>query len=205
LKKSLYHVFSQFGNILEIQASKALKKRGQAWIVFDDLSSATKALKEMQGFMFYGKPMRVAYSKNKSDVVAKIDGTYKPRPKRKPEEKAQSKKGEPKEKKQKREEKKTESVTGAVPAHSYPAYMEAPAPPNKILFVENLPQQANSVMLSMLFDKYPGFKEARMVPGKPGIAFVEFEHEFQAAAAKDGLQNFKVTPEHLMKISFAKR
>jgi hypothetical protein len=31
--------------------------RGQAWIIFDDLSGATKAQREMQGFNFYGKPM----------------------------------------------------------------------------------------------------------------------------------------------------
>lgn len=29
-----------------------------------------------------------------------------------------------------------------------------PAPPNKILFVENLPEQVNEMMLSMLFQQY---------------------------------------------------
>lgn len=29
LKKSLYHVFSQFGAILEVQAEKTMRKRGQ--------------------------------------------------------------------------------------------------------------------------------------------------------------------------------
>lgn len=31
----------------------------------------------------------------------------------------------------------------------------------------------------MLFDKYAGYVEARMVPGKPGIAFVEFQDHYQ--------------------------
>jgi len=85
LKKSLYHVFSQFGNIIDIFAAKTLKVRGQAWIVFDDLNGATKAVREMQNFNFYGKPMRVGYAKSKSDVISKADGTFKARPLRKPE------------------------------------------------------------------------------------------------------------------------
>lgn len=32
-------------------------------------------------------------------------------------------------------------------------------PPNKILFVQNLPEATNSQMLSMLFQQFPGFKE----------------------------------------------
>ncbi len=82
LKKSLYHVFSQFGNILEVVAQKTYKLRGQAWIIFEDLSGATKALK-MEGFNFYGKPMKVGFAKAKSDVVSKADGSFVPRPKRK--------------------------------------------------------------------------------------------------------------------------
>lgn len=34
LKKSLYAIFSQFGQILDIIASRTLKMRGQAFVVF---------------------------------------------------------------------------------------------------------------------------------------------------------------------------
>merc|ERR1719473_1066507 len=61
---------------------KSLKRRGQAWIIFKELSSATNALKSLQGFPFYNKPMRIAYARSKSDVVAKADGTYVERPKK---------------------------------------------------------------------------------------------------------------------------
>lgn len=44
-----------------------------------------------------------------------------------------------------------------------------------------------------------------MVQGKPGIAFVEFENEFQAGIAMNNLQHFKISPTHLMVISYAKR
>lgn len=209
LKKSLYHVFSQFGNVLEIHADKRLRTRGQAWIIFDDLAAATKSTREMQGFTFYGKPMRVSFSKAKSDVVSKIDGTFQPRPKRKIEAKP-SKKGQAPKKKKETKEQLNPAPEGvpeaAAAAPAAPAQeIEMPAVPNKILFVENLPPQSNSLMLSMLFQQYQGYKEARLVPGKPGIAFVEFEDEYQAGTAKDALQGFKITPVNLMKISFAKK
>jgi len=57
LKKSLYAIFSQFGPILDIVALKTFKMRGQAFVVFKDISSATNALRSMQGFPFYDKPM----------------------------------------------------------------------------------------------------------------------------------------------------
>jgi len=53
--------------------------------------------------------------------------------------------------------------------------------------------------------RFPGFKEVRLVPGRHDIAFVEFENEAQAGAAKDALQGFKITPTNAMKISFAKK
>lgn len=57
LKKSLYAIFSQFGPILDIVALKTLKMRGQAFVVFKDIASATNALRSMQGFPFYEKSM----------------------------------------------------------------------------------------------------------------------------------------------------
>ena len=57
LKKSLYAIFSQFGQILDIVALKTLKMRGQAFVIFKDINSATNALRSMQGFPFYDKPM----------------------------------------------------------------------------------------------------------------------------------------------------
>ena len=57
----------------------------------------------------------------------------------------------------------------------------------------------------VLFQQFPGFKEVRLVPGKAGIAFVEFGSDAQAGVAMAGLQGFKVTPTNLMKITYAKR
>ena len=48
----------------------------QAFVVFKEISSATNAMRSMQGFPFYDKPMRIAYSKGDSDIIAKMKGTY---------------------------------------------------------------------------------------------------------------------------------
>lgn len=61
------------------------------------------------------------------------------------------------------------------------------------------------MMLSMLFNQFPGFKEVRLVPNRHDIAFVEFATELQSSAAKEALQGFKITPTHAMKITFAKK
>lgn len=57
MKKQLYELFSQFGPILEIVMNKARRMRGQAFIVFKDINTATLAMRKMNGFEFNGKPL----------------------------------------------------------------------------------------------------------------------------------------------------
>ncbi|KAA0203657.1 hypothetical protein HAZT_HAZT007399 [Hyalella azteca] len=88
----MYAIFSQFGQILDIIALKTLKMRGQAFVVFQEIHSATTALRAMQGFPFYDKPMKIAYSKSDSDVIAKIKGTYEERAHKNKDDKKKRKK-----------------------------------------------------------------------------------------------------------------
>lgn len=216
LKKSLYAVFSQFGKIVDVIALKTLKHRGQAWVVFDEVSAATNALQKMQGFPFYDKRMRIQYAKTKSDAIAKADGTYVPREKRRRQDERAERK--------RREQHHEIQQPGVIPNASYPSgygapilgsqmqfpssrpsLPEAPAPPNNILFVQNLPHETTSMMLQMLFCQYLGFKEVRMIEAKPGIAFVEYADEMQATVAMQALQGFKITPQNPMLITYAKK
>eukprot|EP00953_Heterococcus_sp_UTEX-ZZ885_P000784 944-Heterococcus_DN1.PRE.2 len=86
LKKSLHSVFSQFGKIVDIVALRGFKLRGQAWVVFENKAAATNALRQMQNFPFYDKPLIIEFAKTQSDVISKKAGTFKPREKRKREE-----------------------------------------------------------------------------------------------------------------------
>lgn len=65
--------------------------------------------------------------------------------------------------------------------------------------------ETTEMMLSMLFNQFPGFKEVRLVPGRSDIAFVEFENEVQSGTAKDALQGFRITPSNAMRITYAKK
>lgn len=196
LKRSLYALFSQFGQIVDIVAMKTMKMRGQAFVVFKELAAATNALRQLQGFPFYNKPMRIQYAKTDSEVIAKVKGTY----------------GDKEKKKEKK--KKAQELTANVPKkpmlglappmHS-PVVQVPDNPPNYILFLSNLPEETNEMMLSMLFNQFPGFKEVRLVPGKHDISFVEFESETQAGVAKDALQGFRITATCAMKITYAKK
>ncbi|CAD0020316.1 unnamed protein product [Aureobasidium pullulans] len=99
LKRALYMLFSVYGSILDIVAMKTSKMRGQAHILFRDVSSSTQAMRSLQGFEFFGKgdgmfivcfalhtsitdhkPQKITYAATKSDTLAKLDGTYKQPP-----------------------------------------------------------------------------------------------------------------------------
>jgi len=216
LKKSLYAIFSQFGPIVDIVALKTLKLKGQAWVIFKEINSATNALRSMQGFPFYDKPMRINYAKTDSDVISKMKGTFAERPKR-PKDDARKKK-------KSKDAKKAAAggvvgqpmiqpgmlpygmgPPGGVGGFTGPPPIMGEQPPNQILFLTNLPEETTEMMLQMLFNQFPGFREVRLVPGRHDIAFVEFENEIQSSSAKDALNGFKITPNNAMKISFAKK
>merc|ERR1711981_280911 len=74
LTKAINAVFKQFGDILEIVAMDSLKRRGQAFVVFDKIEAATEAKQRMQGFPFYDKPMNIEFAKSKSDVISRREG-----------------------------------------------------------------------------------------------------------------------------------
>ena len=57
MKKALYAVFSQFGDILDIVVMKTFRLRGQAWVVFQDVVTATNAMRSMDGFDMFDKEM----------------------------------------------------------------------------------------------------------------------------------------------------
>ncbi|KAK4762393.1 hypothetical protein SAY87_013956 [Trapa incisa] len=202
LKRSLYCLFSQYGRILDVVALKTPKLRGQAWVAFSEVTSASNAVRQMQNFPFYDKPMRIQYAKEKSDCISKADGTYE-------KKKKQEDKGE-----RKRRAEEAQMPNGAAfesaggPTVSFRqgnASAQESVPPNNILFVQNLPIETTSQMLQLLFVQYPGFKEVRMIEAKPGIAFVEYEDEVQAGMAMQHLQGFKITAQNPMSIAYAKK
>jgi U2 small nuclear ribonucleoprotein B'' len=76
LKEQLYYYFSQYGRILDINTSKAPGLHGQAFVIFEEISDASKALVSSQGVEILGKKMNIEYAKSKSEAAAIYDNTY---------------------------------------------------------------------------------------------------------------------------------
>lgn len=76
-------------------------------------------------------------------------------------------------------------------------------PPNKILFIQNLPETITKEDLENMFKAYPNLHDVRLIPGRKGIAFVEYTDEASSTVAREALHNYKVDEEHKMKVGIA--
>jgi U2 small nuclear ribonucleoprotein B'' len=193
LRRALYSLFSRHGKVLEIITLRRDGLRGQAWVVMDDVSSATAALQAEQGFTFFGKDMVIEYAKSKSDRIARREGSYVPKAKR---HKTKQEAVEP----AREAEAATEETKGEEKPSEAPA-VDAAAP-SRILLAQDLPAECNEMMLGMLFQQYTGYKEVR-VP-RPGLAFVEFDDEPQATVALKALNGFKLTQQDTLKLVYGR-
>ncbi|KAJ4421396.1 hypothetical protein N0V82_003777 [Gnomoniopsis sp. IMI 355080] len=77
LRTALYLLFSTYGPVLDVVALKTMKMRGQAHIVYRDIQTATQAMRALDGFDFLGEKIKVSYAKSKSNIFAKLDGSFK--------------------------------------------------------------------------------------------------------------------------------
>ena len=207
LRENLYYLFSQYGDVLEINIRKSKKMRGQAFIVYKDINDATRAKVSLNNFLFLGSRINIDYAKSKSDIIVKIKGqssqnneeyqktgTYLSR-KRKRMLEYQNIKEEKKEKKKETVEKKEsieldEDIDGECLNE------------NKILFVTGLGKEVNEKMISLVFNKFKGLKDIRFFNGR-GFCFVEYDTEINAGTALLSLNNMKLTENSTMKISYA--
>ncbi|KAI9296525.1 RNA recognition protein [Neoconidiobolus thromboides FSU 785] len=198
LKKNLYNLFTTYGTIVDIIALKTKKCRGQAFIVFDNMPSATAALKALQNFNFLGKEMKIQFGKTKSNVIKQMEGTFKSA--YIPLNTATPITSQTEKREREEEEDETEES-----ANKKASNEETEEEANRILYIENLPAEATDEMVSFLFQQYAGFKEIRMVPGRPGLAFAEFETSAQATAAKTIMNGFHFSTENIIKVTYAKK
>ncbi|KAJ3095016.1 U2 small nuclear ribonucleoprotein B'' [Phlyctochytrium planicorne] len=231
IKKSLYHLFSQYGKVIDVVAVKKEKLRGQAFVVFSEIAEATAALRALQGFPFFGKALKLEYSKSVSNAVMLQEGRIIPPKAAKGKNAKGGKRAREEDGDEGRASKKVASEEAKEAAadedddeememdedddeddnESKPGAKSQSAseenPPHTILYATELPKSVtgSTEMLSLLFKQYGGFKEVRLVPTKPDIAFIEFESVNQAADAKAALQGFLIAKGHPLTLQFAKR
>jgi U2 small nuclear ribonucleoprotein B'' len=143
-----------------VVAHHNVRMRGQAFVSFLNVDSARKAMKEVQKFPLYGKPMQLSFAKTRSEAVVKslspadFETFHAERLKRK----KRSRWDNPIKKKQKL--KKEALSSGAQPEPVAPGpkrpLVQMPdeyLPPNKILFLQNLPVDITKDVLMNLFSQ----------------------------------------------------
>jgi U2 small nuclear ribonucleoprotein B'' len=74
LKEALTSVFKPYGPIVDIIMKKSVKRKGQAFVVFNSAENAQKAL-FMDGFKLYDKKIKVSMARNRSDATLQNKGT----------------------------------------------------------------------------------------------------------------------------------
>ncbi|OCL09605.1 putative U1 small nuclear ribonucleo protein [Glonium stellatum] len=218
LKEALNEIFSEYGTILEIVAKKNLKAKGQAFIVFDSVDSAAQAIEEVQGFDLFDKSMVLDFAKTRSDATVKREGTeeeFETHKRRRlaEKERKQAQEAQEAQKKLKRpagaaaETTKPAKGPGLKPTGGAAAVVpDEYLPPNKILFVQNLPDDYDVDALTAIFSRFNGFREVRLVPGRRGIAFVEYDAEQGAISAKESTANMPLGDENKpMKVTYQRQ
>ncbi|KAG2342012.1 RNA-binding domain-containing protein [Suillus weaverae] len=210
LKASLRGLFKSYGEVLDVVAHSNLRMRGQAFVSFASPEIAQKAMKEVRGFPLYSKPMQITFARTRSDAVVKrLDITnLEQHTSKRAEQKRRTRYSNPLKQKFKAKRMAAEiDGAAAAPAARRPNVQmpDEYLPPNKILFLQNLPESVTKDQLMALFSQYPNLHEVRLIPTKKDIAFVEYMDEGSAGVAKDALHNYKLDGENKIKITFARK
>ncbi|KAI9675868.1 MAG: hypothetical protein M1822_008877 [Bathelium mastoideum] len=221
LKEALSEIFGGFGNIVDIVAKRNLKAKGQAFIVYDSVDAAQSAIDEVQGFELFDKPMHLDFAKTKSDATVQREGSEEEfevhkRRRLAEKERKQAMAAQEEQKKLKRPapgaqepapSKPIKSARGAGLKSTGGAAAVVPdeyLPPNKILFVQNLPDGYDVEGLTAIFGRFEGFKEVRLVPGRRGLAFVEYDAEAGAISAKENTAGMTLEDQPI-KVTFQRQ
>lgn len=231
LRTQLFALFTTYGKIIDIIASKSQKMRGQAFLVFTDLAGATSAMRACEGMMFYDKPMHIDYAKSKSyatlqredpnfvpPTAANASALVSQNGKRQRDgdlgegdRQAKRERGEDNEDEEEMEiddddELPLKTDTSVTPTTVPPQVQHSSAR----LLCTNLPQEVTDEVLSVLFQQYQGFQSTRVAwsptlsPAgtRVKMAHVFFESPDLATIARDALDGYTLKKDWIMTVVF---
>ncbi|KAJ6614297.1 hypothetical protein B0H10DRAFT_1880702 [Mycena sp. CBHHK59/15] len=220
LRSQLFALFTTYGKLIDVIASKSHRMRGQAFLVFSDLAGATTAMRACEGMVFYDKPLHIDYAKTKSYATSrKEDPSFVPptsanasalimqngRAEKKRQREEEAAEGERKAKRDKvdddDEEMEIEDDEDR-PPNGEPVPV---AHPTARLLCTNLPQEVSDGVLSVLFQQYHGFKSTNVTPTDiPHVkkAQVLFDSPQLASVAKEALHGFTLKKDWIMSVVY---
>ncbi|KAI3626023.1 hypothetical protein CBS9595_001384 [Malassezia furfur] len=220
LKQSLEALFSTYGKVLSVVAHTNVRMRGQAFVSFKSRDVAAKAMREVNGFPLYGKAMRITFAKSKSDSVvrylagpegeAALESHKRTRLAEKP---LKRRRNILREREMLRKRKAAEAgvpVESVEPKSGSLARVQANQlpdeylPPNKILFLQQIPSTTTRDDLEKLFGAYPNLLEVRTIPGRSDIAFVEYNDIPSGVQAREATNGYAMPNGERLKVSYAR-
>lgn len=232
VKRSLTALFSRHGRVLDVILLRGYGLAGQAFVLLDSVEIATKALHAEQGFLFFDRPLQINYTVEKSDRIAKRDGTYKPIDRSEKRLKRQQqfelsqrmKQLEKDEEESVGEEGVSLSASTTTIPHPLltPSSLENTAHQQQLLTsaagipqpLSHHPPQSSNILFA---DKLPLNCNELMLsmlfrqhPGfqevripRPGMAFIEYQLPTQAESAMQALQGCKLTETDTLVLQFS--
>ena len=216
LVPQLRDLFLEYGDVVLVIAKRRLALRGQAFVAFKDVESARKALEAVQGNRIYGKSMVIKYAKYKSDFISKADGTYEIERRRREQDRIEKARAPRVTRRQLAAQMAANPMMAMQTMHGMmgnPMMPMGQLPvgvrgdiqlPNKVLYLQGLSETTKEVQLQEMFKRWPGFVEVRLVPNRPDLAFVEYENEMQAGAARQTLDGVEIDGSKL-RVTFARK
>jgi hypothetical protein len=73
VRRALYNFFGAYGAVLEVVAGKRPGLRGSAFVVFKEIRAAAEAMRQLQGFPFFERPLRIQFARTKSKAARDMD------------------------------------------------------------------------------------------------------------------------------------
>ena len=194
LKRELLQLFAKYG-CKEIVAHKNVRMRGQAFVVFETIPEAEKALKDLQGYPIDDKAMLIQFAKSKSDRVVQHNNPAA----------LEQHKAERLARKEARGPLKaaTSNKRSTKRAANAKASATDANPPHKILLVQNLPEDITNDVMQAVFGRFAGFRDIRMVPGR-NLAFVEYTDDAAAMEAKESTNGVTISEQQL-RVTYGKK
>lgn len=222
MKATLNNLFSNYGTVLSVVSHTNLRMRGQAFVSLDNVDAADKARREAHLFPLYGKAMKISFAKSKSDSVVlqevKEEGgeeseEFKKHKEQRLEHKKMARRGNVLRRREL--EKKIRAKRAAAGEIAEPekaassaankrAQQEMPdeyLPPNKMLFLQKIPEGVGKGELESLFSAYSGYVDVQTIPGKADIAFVEFSDIPSSVTARGALNGYNFGAGDKLKVS----
>lgn len=219
----LEELFAPFGPLKRKPVvRKGLALKGQAWIIFEKQEDAQAALKALQGTRIWGKSVIIKFARFKSDLVTREEAgedAVAEEKRRRIQDKSKQHKQcaltnvlvveRAKNPRITKRQQLAQLMSSANPNAAFQNVSIAGPDvllPNKILFVQNVPAGYPISALKDQFKRFPGLVDVRGVPLRPDLAFVEFETEAQAGAARQIVDRMELTAGQApVRVSFARK